>query len=200
MIRAAALSQLRIVTVAQGPELRRFLRENLEDQCGHQVVGEAATGTDLVRAVLALEPDVVVFDLHLPGCNGLDALRQVYQERPVAAVVLTPCQDQDLARRALEDYYLVYLVKPVEPHHLEPAVSVAWSRFDAFRHLADENASLRQTLESRKVIERAKGVLMRRHRWSEADAYRRLQRGAMNRRTSMAFLAQSVLEGKALDL
>jgi response regulator NasT len=180
--------------------LRQSLREHLEDQCGHQVVGEGATGTDMIRTVLEEEPDVVIFDVALPCCNGLEALRQIYKERPVAAVALAGERDQDLVRRSLNEYYLTYLLKPVEPHHLEPAIDVARSRFDLFSQLSAENASLRQTLQNRKVIERAKGVLMKRYNWSEADAFRRLQRGAMNRRTTMVRLAQTVLDGGMVDL
>jgi response regulator NasT len=201
MIRAAvATSTFKIVTASADPELLGFLKEGLEDQLGHQILAESPTGTDLVRNALATEPDVVVADLHLPRSNGLESLRQIYQERPVAAVLLTPERDQDLVRPLLEECYLSYLVKPVEIHQLEPAIWVAWARFSLFRQLSSENAVLRQTLESRKLIERAKGVLMRRYRWSEADAYRRLQRCAMNRRTTMANLAQSVLNGCEIEV
>jgi len=195
-----ATTTLRLVTIADDPSLRQFLRENLEEQGGHQVVGEGATGVDMIRIVMALEPDVVLFDTSLPCCNGLEALRQIYKERPVAAVALTTERDQDLVRRSLTEYYLAYLVKPVEPHQLEPAVLVARSRFDLFAQLTAENASLRQTLQNRKVIERAKGVLMKRHSWTEADAFRRLQRAAMNRRTTMVRLAQGVLDGGLIEL
>jgi response regulator NasT len=187
---------LRVVVVEDDPTVRLFLKESLEKQLGHQVLGEASTGTDMVRSVLDLEPDVVVFDIHLPRINGLDALRQIYQERVVAAVAITADRDQDLVRRALEEHVLAYLVKPVEAHQLGAAVLVAWARFEELRQLSDENASLRQTLQNRKIIERAKGVLMRRNRWSEAEAFRRLQRAAMNHRTTMVDLAQSILNGK----
>jgi len=191
---------LRVVVVEDDPTIRLFLKESLEKQLGHQVVGEAGTGTDMVRSVLDLEPDVVVFDIHLPRLNGLDALRQIYQERVIAAVAITADRDQDLVRRALEEHVLAYLVKPVEAHQLGAAVLVAWARFEELRQLADENASLRQTLQNRKIIERAKGVLMRRNRWSEAEAFRRLQRAAMNHRSTMVELAQSILNGKEIEL
>jgi two-component system, response regulator PdtaR len=201
MERAAnALPALKVVIVEDDPTVRLFLKETLENKLGHHVVGEAETGTDMVRTVLALEPDVVVFDIHLPRLNGLDALRQIYQERIVAAVAITGDRDQDLVRRALEEHVLAYLVKPVEAHQLGAALLVAWARFDELRDLTAENANLRQTLQNRKIIERAKGVLMKRHRWSEAEAFRRLQRGAMNRRTSMIQLAQAVLNGLEVDL
>jgi response regulator NasT len=197
---ATSTSTLKLVAVADDVVLRQFLRDTLEDQCGHQVVGEGVTGTDMIRTVLALEPDVVVFDVSLPCCNGLEALRQIYKERPTAAVALTNERDQDLVRKCLTEYYLTYLVKPVEPQHLEPAVMVAHARFDLFSQLTAENATLRQTLQNRKIIERAKGVLMKRYSWTEADAFRRLQRGAMNRRTTMVRLAQVVLDGGLIEL
>src|SRR5438270_10545782 len=200
MERLAPVSQLKVVIVEDDPTMRLFLKDALENQFGHQVIGEAATGTDMVRTVLALEPDVVVFDIHLPHLDGLQALAQIYQTRIVAAVAITADRDQELVRRALEEHVLAYLVKPVEAHQLGPALQVAWARFEELSTLTAENASLRQTLHARKIIERAKGVLMKRHRWSEADAFRRLQRGAMNRRMPMVDLAQSILNGEQIDL
>jgi response regulator NasT len=195
----AAVSTLRIVVVEGDEAFRQSMKEALESQ-GHSIVGEAGRGAEMVRLVLAEEPDVVVFDLHLPGFSGLEALRQIYQEYNLAAVALTEKRDHDLISKVLEDYQLTYLVKPVELHQLEPAVLVAWARFDRDRQLEEENASLRQNLQNRKTIERAKGVLMRRYRWSEAEGYRRLQRGAMNNRTTMVQLAQDVLNGIPVNL
>jgi response regulator NasT len=190
---------LKIVVVEDDATIRLFLKESLETM-GHEVIGEAATGTDMVRTVLAEEPDVVVFDIHLPHLDGLKALAQIYQERIVAAVAITGDRDQDLVRRAVEEHVLAYLLKPIEAYQLGPALQVAWARFEELRNLASENATLQQNLQNRKLIERAKGVLMKRHRWSEADAFRRLQRGAMNRRMSMIDLAQAVLNGKNIEL
>jgi len=190
---------LKVVLVEDDSTMREFLRQTLE-KLGHEVVGEASTGTDMVRTVLALEPDVVVFDIHLPHMDGLQALATIYQERIVAAVAITADRDQELVRRALEEHVLAYLVKPVEEYQLAPALLVAYARFQELRDLSTENASLQQNLQNRKLIERAKGVLMKRHRWSEADAFRRLQRGAMNRRMSMIDLAQMILNGQQVDL
>ena len=193
------LPTLKVVVVEDDTTMRQFLRETLE-KLGHQVVGEASNGTDMVRTVLALEPDVVVFDIHLPHMDGLQALAQIYKERVVAAVAITADRDQELVRRALEEHVLAYLVKPIEPHQIAPALLIARARFEELRGLSEENASLRQTLQNRKIIERAKGVLMKRHRWTEAEAFRRLQRGAMNRRTTMVELAQDVLNGVEVTL
>jgi response regulator NasT len=195
-----SLPSLKVVVVEDDAAVRHFLKETLENQFGHQVIGEAATGTDMVRTVLDMEPDVVVFDIHLPRLNGLDALRQIYQEKIIAAVAITADRDQELVRRALEEHVLAYLVKPVEAHQLGPALLIARAQFAELRELTEQNASLRQTLQNRKIIERAKGVLMKRNRWTEAEAFRRLQRGAMNRRTSMIELAQDVLNGVEVNL
>jgi response regulator NasT len=197
---ATATSKLKLVVVEDDPTFRHFLKETLQDQLGHQVVGEAATGTDMVRTVLAAEPDVVVFDIHLPHLDGIEALRQIYQTRVVAAVAITADRDESLVQRAMAEHVLAYLVKPVEAHQLGPMLQVAWARFQELMALSDDNASLRQTLQNRKIIERAKGVLMKRYRWSEADAFRRLQRAAMNKRVPMVDLAQAVLNGEDVDL
>ena len=196
----SATPKLKIVTAEDDFNSRLFLRETLEKDLGHEVVGEAATGTDMVRIVLAEQPDVIVFDIHLPHLDGLAALRQIYQTRVVAAVAITADRDQALVKRAMDEHVLAYLLKPVEAHQLGPAVQVAWARFGELNTLMEENASLRQSLQSRKIIERAKGVLMKRHRWSEADAFRNLRRGAMNRRIAMVDLAQAILNGQEIDL
>jgi response regulator NasT len=124
----------------------------------------------------------------------------VYQARIIAAVAITADRDLELVGRALEEHVLAYLVKPIEAHHLGPAVLIAAARFEELRALKEENASLKQTLADRKLIERAKGVLMKRHRWSEAEAFRRLQRAAMNERHSMSKIAQDVLNGVEVNL
>jgi response regulator NasT len=197
---SSTLPRLKTVIVEDDPTVRLFLHDVVENQLGHQVIGEATTGTNMVRTVLELEPDVVIFDIHLPHLNGLDALRQIYQTRIVAAVAITADRDKALVKRALEEHVLAYLVKPIEPHQLEPALQIAWARFEEMRGLTVENANLRQTLQNRKIVERAKGVLMKRHRWSEADAFRRLQRTAMNQRVPMIDLAQAILNGDEVDL
>src|SRR5262249_2060866 len=117
-----------------------------------------------------------------------------------AAVAITADRDQDLVRRALEEHVLAYLVKPVEEHQLGPALMIARKQFAELRELNEENAGLRQALQNRKIIERAKGVARKRHGWTEAGPFRRLQRGPINRRTTMVELAQNVLNGIEINL
>ncbi len=194
------LPTLKIIVVDDDPVTRLFLKETLETEFGHQVLAEAASGTDMVRTVLRHEPDVVVFDIHLPYLNGLDALHQIYEQRVIAAVAITADQHQDIIRRASEEHVLAFLVKPVQPAQLGAAVLIAWTRFQELAALTEANATLQQTLHNRKVIERAKGALMKRHRWSEADSFRRMQRAAMSRRVALVEIAQDVLNGVDLDL
>jgi len=196
----APLPGLKVVLAEDDPVVRLFLKDTLQTQFGHQVVGEATNGTDLVRLVQELKPDILVFDIHLPRLPGLEALRQICQERPVAAVAITADRDPTLIRRALDEHVMAYLVKPIEPHQLGPVLQVAHAQFVVIQALLAENESLKKNLESRKIIERAKGALMKRHRWTEAEAFRRLQRGAMNRRTTMVELAKDVLNGVEIDL
>jgi response regulator NasT len=196
----ATLPTLRIVVADDDPTIRQFFRNTLETKLRHQVVGEAADGAEMIRTVVEQKPDVIVFDIHMPALDGIEALRRIYDEQIIAAVAITADRDLELVRRAMEEHVLAYLVKPVEEHQLGPALQVAWARFLELRSLTTENTSLRQTLENRKIVERAKGVLMKRQRLTEADAYRRIQRAAMNRRQTMLAVAQAILSGEVSQL
>jgi response regulator NasT len=196
---AAGLPRLRVIVVEDDDAVRTFLSDVVRERCGHDVVATAANGPDMVRQILSCEPDLVIFDIHLPGMDGLTALHQVTQERPIAAVAVTGDRNLELVRRALEDNILAYLLKPVDAQQVGAAIQVAWARFNEFCQLRSEKQSLQQTLQDRKLIERAKGILMKKYRWSEATAFRSLQRTAMNRRTTMAHLAQDLLEGRPVE-
>jgi two-component system, response regulator PdtaR len=186
---------LRIVVVEDDDVVRQALTITLEKTLGHHVVGQAANGLDMVEVVLQTDPDLVIFDIHLPEMNGLDALQRIAEQKEVAAVAITADQDQELVRRASQEHVLAYLVKPFEHYQIGPALQVARARFAELRNLSAENTRLQQSLANRKMIERAKGMLMKRFRWTEAEAFRRLQRAAMNGRTTMVELAQRILNG-----
>jgi len=192
--------RLRVVVVEDDDAIRLALKHSLIDSLHHDVVGEACNGPQMIEMVLKTNPDLVLFDIHLPGLDGLTALKQINETHPVAAVAITADRDVGLVRRASEEQVLGYLVKPFEHHLLGPALELARARFEEIQELCRENVKLQQTLENRKLIERAKGVLMKRHRWGEQEAFRRLQRAAMNRRTTMAELARKVIEGIEIEL
>jgi two-component system, response regulator PdtaR len=192
--------RLRVVVVEDDEAIRLALKQSLIDSLNHEVIGEAANGPQMIEVVLAMNPDLVLFDIHLPGLDGLTALKQINEQHPVAAVAITADRDLALVRRASEEQVLGFLVKPFEHHQLGPALELARARFEEIQELCRENVKLQQTLENRKLVERAKGVLMKRHRWGEAEAFRRLQRAAMNGRTTMAELARQVIDGIAVEL
>ena len=196
----AALPRLRIVIVDPDVGRRRILKESLQEDLRHDVIGEAASGTSMVRTVLTLEPDVVVFNVHLPHLNGLEALRQINESRPTAGVAFGSDQRPDLIRQALDSPVEAFLAEPVEPRQLAPALYIAWARSREKQRLREENAEIQLALKNRKLVERAKGVLMKRHRWSEDQAFRRLQRSAMNQRRPLADLAQAILNGQEVEL
>jgi response regulator NasT len=191
------LPRLRAVVVEDDPNIRAYMIDVLT-RCGHEVKGTASSGPDMIRQILTHEPDLVVFDIHLPGMDGLSALHEVSKQHAVAAVAVTGDRNSDLLQRALEDNILAYLLKPVDAQQLMFAIQLAWARFSEFCQLRSENQSLQKNLQDRKLIEKAKGALMKRHRWTEAQAFRTLQKRAMDMRIPMVNLAQEVLNGKDL--
>jgi response regulator NasT len=152
----------------------------------------------MVRAVLNKTPDLVIFDVHLPGIDGLSALREISKELVLAAVVITGDRNHQLVERALEDLILAYLLKPADSQQIGAAIHIAWARFKEYDTLQSRNQSLQQNLEDRKAIERAKGLLMKWNSWPESQAFRTLQRTAMDRRSSMVMVAQEVIRGQNL--
>src|SRR5262249_51365327 len=136
---APKATTFKVVLAVHDLTLRRFLADTLDNGSGCQVVEECDSGADMIKSALANNPNVIVFEVGLPGCSGLEALQQIYKDRPVAAVALATDRDHELVRKSLEQFYLSYLIKPVESHQVGPAIEVAWARFDMFRQLAAEN-------------------------------------------------------------
>jgi two-component system, response regulator PdtaR len=190
------LPRLRVVVVEDDPIELGSLIEIIGRN--HEIVGTATTGPEMVRTVLTKTPDMVIFDVHLPGIDGLTALREISKELALAAVVITGDRNHQLVERALEDLILAYLLKPADAQQIGAAIHIGWARFKEFDTLQSRNQSLQQNLEDRKAIERAKGLLMKWNSWPESQAFRTLQRTAMDRRTSMVMVAQEVIRGQNL--
>lgn len=167
---------------------------------GHQVLAEVSDGGELIERALQLETDAILFDVHLPTFNGFDALKRIRESKPVVGVVLTADANPEQVHRAIADGASAFLLKPVNADQLSASLRLACSQHAQAVKLEEENVRLRRTLDARKLIERAKGVLMKRHRWGEAEAFRRLQRTAMNLRTSMADLARQIIDGVPVEL
>ncbi|HJN66643.1 MAG TPA: response regulator, partial [Pirellulales bacterium] len=168
---------LKIAIADDETDLRDYLRETLS-VLGHQVVGVAATGRELVEQVRSTRPDLVITDIKMPEIDGIDAAIEIYQDGPIPIILVSAYHDRELVSRAGESHVLAYLVKPIGQQDLETAISIVMSRFEQFQDLRRETDDLRQAMEDRKIIERAKGILMQRVGLSEDEAYRRLNKTA----------------------
>jgi response regulator NasT len=183
---------LRIAVADDEQDMRDYFRKCLA-RLGHQVVAVAENGRDLIERCREARPQLVITDIKMPDMDGIDAAVQIYRERPVPVILVSAFHDPGLIERAESDHILGYLVKPIKQADLEPVIALAMRRFDQFEELRREAADLRQALEDRKVIERAKGVLMKRGPLDEQDAFRRLQRLASEKNRKLVEIAQMVL-------
>jgi two-component system, response regulator PdtaR len=189
---------MRVLIAEDEALIRLDLREMLEEE-GFDVVGEAADGEQAVRLATSLKPDLVICDVKMPKMDGIAAAAQITEARIAPVVMLTAFSQRDLIERARDAGAMAYLVKPFQKRDLLPAIEMATSRFAEIRALESEVTGLRDRLEARKLIERAKGALMTKHGLSEPEAFRWIQRAAMDNRTSMRAVADLVLSGDAGD-
>jgi AmiR/NasT family two-component response regulator len=165
---------------------------------GYEVVGEAKNGEEAVALAEQLRPDAILMDIRMPKLDGIAATERIMQARPTAIVMITAYNERELVNAALQAGASGYLVKPVSDDQIEPALTVALSRFAELRELRGEVTDLKEALEARKVVERAKGVLMRRLQLAEAEAYQRLQKLSRDRRQSLKQTAEQVLAAEEL--
>lgn len=160
---------------------------------GHQVVAEAATGAEAVALARQTQPDLAILDIKMPVMDGIEAAEQITQMRPIPIILLTAYSESQLVERAARANISAYLMKPVAEEDLLPAITLALARFREFQALRREVADLREALEARKVIERAKGILMRRLNLTEEEAFRRLQRQSQDTNRKLAEVAQAIV-------
>ena len=184
----------RVVIAEDEALIRLDLRETLEEE-GYQVVAETSRGDEVVALVREHRPDLAILDIKMPGGDGLTAAAEITADRLAAVLVLTAFSQRELIDRAREAGALAYLVKPFQRNDLVPAMELAIGRFEEMKALEDENKDLEERLETRKVVDRAKGKLMDELDMKENDAFRWVQRRAMDERTSMRDVAQRVLDG-----
>jgi len=185
----------RIVIAEDEAIIRLDLKETLEEE-GYEVVGETGRGDEAVALVKLLEPDVAILDIKMPGLDGLSAAREITAERRAAVLILTAFSQRDLIEQARDAGALAYLVKPFQRSELIPAVEVAIGRFRELKALAEQASSLEEQLETRKIVDRAKGSLMDGHQLSEGDAFSFIQRTAMRERVTMKAVAEQILAGE----
>lgn len=183
--------RLRLVAADPEPAVREFYRQALTD-LGHEMVA-AADGRELVALARDWKPDLLITEGRTPGLDGIEAANEVCRDRPLPVILVTAEFDPQVADRAATGPVLAYLIKPITPGNLAAAIAIARRRFEEVHALQREVIELRQALADRKVIERAKGVLMRKAALSEEEAFHRLQRLARDTNSKLVDVARSIL-------
>jgi response regulator NasT len=185
---------IRVVIAEDEAIIRMDLRETLVEE-GYEVVGETGRGDEAVQLVRDLTPDLAILDVKMPGLDGLEVAAVLTAEKLCGVLMLTAFSQREVVEQARDAGALAFLVKPFQRSDLVPAIEVAIGRFRELRDLTGEIDALGEQLESRKIVDRAKGVLIDRFGLSEGDAFAFIQRTAMTRRTRMRDVADEVLAG-----
>ncbi|MCG7321677.1 MULTISPECIES: ANTAR domain-containing response regulator [Arsenicicoccus] len=189
----------RRILVAEDEALIRLdLVEMLRD-AGHEIVGQASNGEQAVELAAEHKPDIVIMDVKMPVLDGISAAEQIGNAKICPVVMLTAFSQTELVERARDAGVMAYIVKPFTAADLAPAIDIAVSRWAEYQALESEIADLSERLETRKSVDRAKGVLMAKLKLSEADAFRWIQKTAMDRRMGMKQVADAVITGMGDD-
>lgn len=186
-------SAVRTLVVEDEALIRLDIVETLED-AGFTVVGEAASGEEGIAQARELKPALIVMDVKMPGMDGITAAEQILQERRCAIVMLTAYSQDDLVARARDAGAMAYVVKPFTPSNLIPAIEIAISRNEEILSLEKEVQGLADKFGTRKVVDRAKGLLQEKMGFTEPEAFRWIQKTSMDRRLTMREVADAVIE------
>ena len=188
----------RIILAEDDAVIRMDLKEELERQ-GYLVVGQVGDGQSAVNLARELRPDLVIMDFRMPELDGIAAAEILTREKIAPVVLLTAYSEEDLIERARAAGVVHYVTKPWRQSDLKPAIEIALSRFQEFRTIEAKVKDLEETLATRKVVERAKGVLMDKYKLTEQEAFRRIQKLSMNNRKSMREVAEAILLTEELN-
>ena len=191
-------NQLRLVIADDESIIRMNLRETLVG-LGYLVVGDAGDGVSAIHLARELRPDLVIMDIKMPKLDGIAAAKVLTEEKIAPVLLLTAYSDRELVERARDAGVVNYIVKPFREAELSPAIEIALARFAEFNSMATELGDLKDTMETRKLVERAKGVLMDTQGLKEQDAFRKIQQLSMNTRKSMREIAQAILLTAQID-
>ena len=192
------MGQTRLVIADDESLIRMNLKETLVG-LGYLVVGEAGDGVSAITLARQLQPDLVIMDIKMPKLDGIQAAEVLTQERIAPVLLLTAYNDRELVERARDAGVVAYLVKPFREPDLLPAVEIAMARFAELRALDKQVGDLKEAMETRKIVERAKGLLMETQGLSEAEAFRRIQQLSMNTRKPMKEIAQALLLANQIE-
>lgn len=195
-IKNKAIGQ-RILIAEDNEKTRAFLTGQLE-LLGHSVVGAVANGREAVELAEKLDPGLVIMDIKMPEMDGIEAAKAISAKKPVPVILITGVSSDDIAASAIEAGVYAYLLKPVTKKQLDPAIKIALHRFNEFHALKDEVHDLKDAMETRKLIERAKGILMKRCTISEEDAFKILQRYSQKENKKMREIAKSIISASEL--
>jgi AmiR/NasT family two-component response regulator len=184
--------------IAEDEQLTRTIIRARLEKLGHIVVAEAGDGAQAIEAARAHKPDVIIMDIKMPVMDGIEAARIILSETPCAILFLSSFNEQELVEQASETGALAYLMKPFRKEDLAPALEMAVRRYKQIKSQQKEIDELKETLETRKIIERAKGILMDRHHMSEEEAFKRIHFQARNQNKKMREIAQSIVTAAEL--
>ena len=191
------MAKLRVLIADDDPIIRLDLKQMLEN-LEYEVVAEAGDGHQAIELARESKPDICILDVRMPNLDGIDAVNVISDENIAPAILLTAYSDKDLVDRAKAAGVFAYLVKPFKPSDLPPAIEVARSRYEQNIALNREVLSLQDRLETRKLVDRAKGILQEEHKITEAEAYRRIQLQSMNLRKTMKEVAEAIIMAKSV--
>jgi response regulator NasT len=191
------MASMRVLIADDDPIIRLDLRQMLES-LGYEVVAEGGDGQQAVDLARETKPDVCILDVKMPVMDGIEAVSIITEENIAPTILLTAYSDKELVDRAKDAGVFAYLVKPFKPSDLPPSIEVARSRFEQNIELGKEVSTLQEKLESRKLIDRAKGILMDEYQINESEAYRRIQIQSMNLRKSMREVAEAIILAKSI--
>ena len=181
------------ILIAEDETIIRLDVRTLLEKAGHEVVAEARDGEEAVSLAAEHDPDLIVMDVRMPHLDGIEAARQISDRKPVPIVMLTAYAEEDLVTRASEAGAFAYLVKPFREVDLLPALNTARARFEELSALREEAADLTEALASRKAVERAKGILMRKDGIDEAEAFRRIRAASQKTGRTMRVVADALI-------
>lgn len=186
------MQPLRIVIADNESIIRMDLKEILQE-AGHTIVGEATDGVKAVDMARRHKPDLVIMDIKMPEMDGITAAKIISHEKIAPVLLLTAFSQKEIVEKAKDSGVLAYLVKPVKEANLFPAMEIALSRFQEFAELERELEGVKNSLETRKILDRAKGILMDAYNLNESEAYRRIQQYSMSKRKSIREVAEAII-------